>query len=336
MFSGCKSDPSPQTTATKYLKLQGETMGTYYGLNYADSLGRNFQPEIEQLLEAINLGVSTYIDVSVISKFNQASEGFALDDTTSGPARYFLDNYYASGAIFRQSSGAFDPTVMPLVNYWGFGYTPKRAVLAVDSAKVDSLLQFVGYEKVALKGNMMHKSAAGVQLDFSGCAKGYAVDKMAELLESKGVQHYLVNIGGDMRAKGLNAKGQYWNVGINRPEEDVELKNVEIALPLANRAVSTSGNYRNFYEVKGVKYSHTINPRAGFPERSTLLSASVFAPNSVTADACATACMVLGKERALEFIRSMPGLDAYLIVGKPDGSMDAVFTDGLKDELEGK
>lgn len=327
---GCNRDKPNPTVAADYVVLEGQTMGTYYGLNYADSLGRNFQGAIDSLLEEVNLGVSTYIESSLISQFNRASATFVLEDTTSGPARHFLDNYHAAKAVFRQSSGAFDPTVMPLVNYWGFGYTPKRKVMAVDSAVVDSLLRFVGFDKVTLSGNVLKKSLPGVQLDFGGCAKGYGVDAMSRFLENKGIANYLVNIGGEVRAKGVNAKGEVWVVGINTPEEDAALETVEVALPLKDRSVSTSGNYRNFYEANGVKYSHTINPRTGFPERTTLLSASVFAGNSLLADAYGTAFMVLGKEKALELARSLGGVDAYLIFGKEDGSMGAESTAGIK------
>jgi len=328
---GCNRDKPDQTVATNYMVLEGQTMGTYYGLNYADSLSRNFQAAVDSLLEEINSGVSTYIESSLISRFNQAEATFILDDTVSGPGRHFLENYHVAKAVFIQSGGAFDPTVMPLVNYWGFGYTPKRKVMAVDSSAVDSLLRFVGFDKVTLNGNTLRKSLPGVQLDFGGCAKGYGVDAMCRLLESNGIVNYLVNIGGEVRAKGVNAKGQDWKVGINKPEEDAALETVEVAFPLKNRSVSTSGNYRNFYEINGAKYSHTINPRTGFPERTTLLSASVFAENSLLADAYGTAFMVLGKEKALKLAQSLNGVDACLIYGKEDGGMGVEYTQGLKE-----
>lgn len=328
--TGCKQEKNDQTGTQDYIVLEGQTMGTYYGLKYADSLGRNFQVAVDSLLEEINQGVSTYIASSLISKFNQSNATFTLEDTTRGPARHFLENYHAAKAVFRQSEGAFDPTVMPLVNYWGFGYTPKRKVMAVDSSTVDSLLHFVGFDKVTLSGNVLRKSLPGVQLDFGGCAKGYGVDAICRLIESKGIVNYLVNIGGEVRARGVNGKGEVWVVGINTPEEDAALETIEEVLPLKNRSVSTSGNYRNFYEANGIKYSHTINPHTGFPERTTLLSASVFAPNSLLADAYGTAFMVLGKEKALQLARSMPGIDACLIYGKEDGSLGVEYTQGVK------
>ncbi len=328
--AGCK--PKKMEPGSRpYTVLEGQTMGTYYGMNYEDSLGRNFQTAIDSLLEEINLGVSTYIESSLISRFNQATATFTIEDTTSGPGRHFLANYHAAKTVFKQSAGAFDPTVMPLVNYWGFGYTPKRKMMAVDTASVDSLLRFVGFDKVTLSGNVLKKSLPGVQLDFGGCAKGYGVDAMCRLLESKGISNYLVNIGGEVQAKGVNAKGEVWNVGINKPEEDAALESLQAALPLKNRAVSTSGNYRNYYESGGIKYSHTINPRTGFPERTSLLSASVFAENSITADAWGTAFMVMGREKAMSLVQNLNGLDLYLIYGKEDGGMGVSFSDNLKE-----
>ncbi len=332
-FSACKQDQTKQPATSRYVVLEGETMGTYYGLNYGDSLGRNFQAAVDSLLLEINLGVSTYIESSVISKFNQAESTLKLEDTLQGPERYFLDNFYAAKSVFHRSGGAFDPTVMPLVNYWGFGYTPKRPVLSVDSVKVDSLLRYVGFDKISLRGGVLTKSLPGVQLDFGGCAKGYGVDAMGRLLESKGIYNYLVNIGGEVRARGVNAKGLVWTIGINKPVEDGSLEDVQATHTLKDRCVSTSGNYRNFYEVNGVKYSHTINPKTGFPERTTLLSASVFSDSSVISDAFGTAFMVLGKEKAFKLAQTLKGVDAFLIYGKSDGSMGTQFTDGLKDEF---
>jgi FAD:protein FMN transferase len=325
----CRQDaPPPSATAT--VVLEGETMGTYYRVTFVPVAGTGgLQAGIDSLLLALNQEVSTYIDSSVISRFNRSTGGIALDGS---PA--MLDNYRLAARVFGQSGGAFDPTVMPLVNYWGFGYTPKQPVAAADSLKVDSLLQYVGFEKTRLDtvgGELfLRKTAPGVELDFSACAKGYGVDRLAVFLEGKGIVHYLVDIGGEARAKGEKAPGQPWRIGINTPSESAGLTDIQVALPLNDRAIATSGNYRNFYEAGGQKYSHTINPETGFPERSNLLSASIFAPDCATADAYATTCMVLGLEAGFSLIKGMPGLEGYFIYGDADGSLRVKYTPGLE------
>ena len=331
----CGSGPKQN----EYLSLQGETMGTYYKINYLVSTEEVEKAEIDQLLIDINNEVSTYIDTSTISKFNKANatlelEGSnlysSIDKQISG---HFMANYMAAKEIFQQSNGFFDPTVMPLVNYWGFGYTEKRPVEAVDSTRIDSLLNFVGFDKVKLisaEPYILEKTSPGVQLDFSALAKGYAVDILGKLLESYDVEHYLVDIGGELRAKGINNRGTAWTVGINEPKEDASDSDYQIALPLENRSIATSGNYRNFYEVNGQKFSHTINPSTGFPERNTLLSASVFAEDCMVADAFATAFMTMGLERATALANALNEIEAYFIYSQPDGSMGVKYTPGVE------
>lgn len=305
-------------------------MGTYYRVTYADANGTDYQPAVEALLKAINDEVSTYIETATISRFNQAAEELPL----SGKETYFLTNYRAARKFYELTDGAFDPTVMPLVNYWGFGYTEKKPITAVDSVAVDSLMNFVGMDKVALveegQGLVLRKELPGVQLDFSALAKGYAVDAVGALLAGKGVRDYLVDIGGEVRGAGRNRQGKPWRIGINVPQETSSPLDFQATLPLDNRAVATSGNYRNFYEVDGVKYSHTINPYTGFPERNTLLSASVLAADCMSADALATACMVLGTEKALALIESLADTEAYFIFSMPDGNMLVRATSGLE------
>lgn len=332
-FFSCSNDDRDT-----YSSLTGETMGTYYKITYDRTPYELDQEEVDQLLVHINNEVSTYIDTSIISRFNQATRVLELDanqlystleDNTSG---HFMANFMAAKEIYKLTKGYFDPTVMPLVNYWGFGYSEKKKVSAVDSIIVDSLLQLVGFEKVEVQMQnsiQIKKDSPGVQLDFSALAKGYAVDKISELLEQNGVNHYMVDIGGEIRAKGLNAKQKCWTIGVNVPTEDARFQDVHTAMELNNKAVATSGNYRNFYEVNGVKYSHTISPDTGFPERNNLLSASIFAEDCMTADAFATACMTMGLDLAYELISRRDELEAFFIYGKPDGSMDVKYTSGL-------
>jgi FAD:protein FMN transferase len=338
LLVSCASE-SGQQTALPYLTLEGQTMGTYYRVTYGDAQQRDFQGSIDSLLQAINLEVSTYIPEATISRFNQAEVSFDLrTDPRSGEAgayanRHFLPNFLKAKEVYAQTEGYFDPTVMPLVNYWGFGYTPKKPVEQADSAKVQELLLLVGFGQVELlvqgEDTLLQKARPGVQLDFSAIAKGYGVDEVGRFLAAQGIENFLVDIGGEALSRGRSPRGDAWRIGINRPQEDAAVDEIQVAVPLDNRAIATSGNYRNFYEVDGLKYSHTINPKTGFPERNTLLSASVFAPDCMTADAFATAFMTMGLERAFALANQLPDIEAYFIYGLPDGGMATRYTPAL-------
>lgn len=316
-----------------YTTIDGKTMGTYYRITYADKLDRELKNKIDSVLREVNFGLSTYIDSSSISIFNKAESTYPLSEKAIKDL-HFKINFLASSEVYQKTSGAFDPSVMPLVNYWGFGYTEKRKINGVDSSKVDSLLQIVGLEKVVLQNQELKKENSKIELDFSGCAKGYGVDEVARFLQRMGIQNYLVDIGGEVKAKGKNAKGQYWQIGINVPDEDANLSEIQAVVPLQDRALATSGNYRNFYEVDGIKYSHTISPYTGYPERNTLLSASVFAKKCLYADAYATAFMVMGMEKAYNLASQLTDIEAYFIFGKPDGTMGVKYTTGIKSLFE--
>lgn len=316
----CKNEPA----SLPYIKLDGETMGTYYRITYSDANARNFQAEIEQLLQDFNNEVSTYIPTSTISQFNQSDATFSIADKA-----YFQGNLKKSREVYEQSAGAFDPTVMPLVNYWGFGYTPKSPVTRVDSVKIDSLRAFVGMEKVTLENGYLTKTESGVQLDFSAVAKGYAIDEIVKMLHKKGVKNYLIDIGGEARAKGINMQGNTWTIGINVPDENAGFSDIQAIVMLENLAIATSGNYRNYYEVGGNKYGHEINPKTGFPERTNLLSASVFASDCATADAWATAFMIMGLDAAFAKASEMPDIEAYFIYGNEEGGLSEQYTSGL-------
>jgi thiamine biosynthesis lipoprotein len=315
----------------QYVTVEGQAQGTYYRVTYADPRQRDFKAEFEAFFEALNREVSTYLDTSLITVFNKdKGKQFSLP---SG-ARHFMANLEKSREVYLASDGAFDPTVMPLVAYWGFGPKPGK-VLVVDSTKVDALRACVGLNKLSWTRQpngevLLEKGHPGIQLDFNAIAQGYAVDEIGRMLEAQGLTDYLIDIGGEVLAKGENPRGQVWTIGINAPREDGKSDEILAALPLDNRALATSGNYRKFYAVNGVKFSHTINPVTGFPERNALLSASVFAPDAMTADAYATACMVLGPEKALQMIEKNPSLDAYFVTGTADGKMQVRYSKGLK------
>lgn len=321
-LSACRENPKVESVQV----LRGETMGTYYQISYVGDALPFLQEKIDSLLKAINHEVSTYDPTSVISRFNQSTEGIALGD-----APHLKTNLVAARTVFEHTQGAFDATVMPLVNFWGFGYTHDRQTSAVDTGEVQQMLQFVGLDHIRYTGDSLLKDRPEVQLDLSACAKGYGVDATAALLKREGLQQYLVDIGGEARAGGKKPDGTVWRVGINMPDEHAAANAIITAFALEDRSVATSGNYRNWYEVDGVKYSHTINPKSGFPERTELLSASVFHQDCMMADAYATACMVLGVEKALSLAESTSDIEVYLIFSRPDGGMETRYTSGLND-----
>ncbi len=343
LFSACQPDNKP----TSYRTVEGKTMGTYYKVTYQDSLDRDFFTAIDSMLVQINHEISTYEPNSTISLFNKATSSYdlgmdfkAYSLCVANPSQcgrvknyHFFKNLMAARVANQQTNKAFDPTIMPLVNYWGFGYTPHKAVDKVDSLKVDSLLQFVGFEKVVQADSgglvVLKKSLPGVQLDFGGSGQGYGIDAVATFLELHGIKNYLVDIGGESRARGKNPKGDWWTIGINTPKPEAELTDFTRVIKLENKSVSTSGNYRNFHEVNGGKYSHIIDPRTGYPKQSNLLSVSVFAENCLEPDVLATGFMVLGLDTAFELASQMKGIEAMFIYSDDKGNLQVKQTPGV-------
>jgi FAD:protein FMN transferase len=278
-----------QVSQGEYVEYSGETMGTYYRITFAPGVDQPDQKTIERWLSELNKALSTYDPKSVISLFNQSENGIG-EQGIGNPrlSRYFFENVAISSEIFKKSGGSFDPTVMPLVNYWGFGYDQQKIINQIDTHRVDSLRKFVGFEKLKPVSNgqdSIHKSDSRVQLDFSAVAKGYAIDILGQFLEdSFSIRNYLIDIGGESRAKGVNREGNPWRVGINEPFENSLYNTFQFIVQLKDRSIATSGNYRNFYEVNGQKISHTVNPKTGFFERNDLLSASIVTHDCAVAD----------------------------------------------------
>ncbi len=319
-----------------YLRLSGSTMGTTYNITYKDEKQRDFGADIEELLKSINDEVSTYEQHSTISRVNDAQK----DSIHLGvlPNNYFIQNFKLAKEVYEITEGNFDPTVMPLVNYWGFGTSMKRAVTEVDKAKVDSLKNYVGFDRVQLleeNGALtVLKENAGMAIDFSACAKGGGVDAIGAFFVSNGIENYLVDIGGELVARGKSPRGEDWKVGVSVPKEDARSDEIHSIVSLTNMAIATSGNHRNYYQTKGYKYGHTLNPKTGFPEKNDLLSATVFTPDCMKADAYATAFMVMGLDRAYALANQIPEIEAFFIYGKPDGSMGVKYTDGADKFLQ--
>lgn len=301
---------SNQQVERNYFHLQGNAQGTTFQIQYYDSLQRDFSHQVDSLLKQMDLSLSTYVPYSIISRVNKNDSLVILDE-------HFIKVFNRAQQIATLSDGAFDITVAPLVNAYGFGFTKKENI---DSVLIDSLLQFVGFNKVKIEGNKLIKEQKEIQLDFNAIAQGYSVDVIANFLEVNDVEDYMVEIGGEIRCKGVNAKGNYWNIGIDKPLENLEKREMQTIIPLKNRAMATSGNYRKYYEQGGLKYSHTINPKTGWPVQHHLLSATVIADNAMTADAFATLFMVLGKDAAISFLEKHKelNLDVYFIYQDKD------------------
>lgn len=308
------------------VEISGTTMGTIgYSIKYFNEDGENFANEIDTLLKVWNLSLSTYIPESEISRFNKRTGCFEFE------SEYFLPVLNASKEVYENSDGAFDPTVGPLVNAWGFG--PDKSMVP-DSSSVDSLLHLVGFSKIQFDENKVCKESARIKLDFSAVAKGYAVDVISEFLETRGINNHLVEIGGELICKGTKLDEKPWRTAIEDPTVEVYERKILAVAELKDRAVATSGNYRNYYVRDGVKYVHTINPATGYPISHTLLSASVFADNCMLADAYATAFMVLGVEKAKSVLEKNKSLDAYLIYSDDKGEIKTLITDGIAQNIE--
>lgn len=346
-LASCKADRKTKVAENQvpsFKKYHGKTMGTSYNITFQDPTKSVDQSIIDSALVAINLSLSTYIDSSTISKINQSdtygekitllinSQYKTSDKITLKLDQHFITNFEKAEEIFRNSDGYFDPTIMPLVNYWGFGYDPKVPVTKVDSAKIKSLLSKVGLEKFNLEYNskeMVVIKPSGASLDFSAIAKGYAVDQLAELLTDLGVKDMMVEIGGEAFAKGLSPKSRTWRVGLNTPKEDASLNDFSGIITLENKGLASSGNYRIFYEVNGNKYGHELNPKTGYPQKNELLGVSIVAPSCMEADAVATACMVMGYDLANQYITSYQQLEACFFIAGDSGNIDAIPTQGF-------
>ncbi|UJP66217.1 FAD:protein FMN transferase [Mongoliitalea daihaiensis] len=311
------------TDAVGRMVIVGQTMGTNYRVVYLDPEGRNLKSAVDSLLIVFNQSLSTYISDSEISRFNQS-------DSLVFELPFFLPVLQSSKEVFEMTEGAFDPTVGPVVNLWGFG--PGGPQLK-DSVNITSILPKIGFEKITFDQQQARKLVSGMYLDFSAIAKGYGVDVVADYLESKGIDNFLVEIGGELVARGLNDKGELWKVGINNPEEMGSPNDLYSVVALENKGMATSGNYRNYYEVDGLKISHTIDPKTGRPVRHGLLSATVLADDCMTADAIATAMMVMGTEKAIALQESLKSFEIFLIFNDESGELTSFASEGLKPYL---
>ncbi|MGB4329577.1 MAG: FAD:protein FMN transferase [Tenuifilum sp.] len=308
----------------EYIKIEGFTQGTTYSITYYDSLSRDFSVQIDSILGRIDHSMSIYNDSSIISLLN-SNISDSIDDMLK-------EVIVSSFEIYHQSDGAFDITVGPVVRAIGFG---KDKTQGIDSAKVKQLLPLIGMNKIHLDGNTLKKDDSRIQIDVNAIAQGYTVDVIGKYLESNGIKHYLVEVGGEITARGKNSKGTDWVVGIDKPVESaLPGENIQAKISISNGyGLATSGNYRKFIEVNGQKYAHTINPKTGFPELNSLLSATVVAPSATKADALATAFMVKGVEWSKNFVVKSNDIDAYLVYSDSLGNYLVWMNEGMKKRI---
>lgn len=316
----CLLNTSCHTSKSEYYEESGTVFHTLYHIKYQSS--ELLTEKIDAELQAFNLSLNPFNPNSILAKVNR-NEEIEVDDR-------FVTVFNKAMEVSVRSGGVFDVTAAPLINLWGFGYEQKDSV---SQAVIDSLLTFVGYEKVRLEGRRVVKQDPRMQLSFSAIAKGYACDVIAALLEREGVENYMVEIGGEVASKGLNPVGRCWRIGINRPEDDTTgLKNdITQKVDLCGRkGMATSGNYRNFHIRDGKKYSHTIDPHTGYPSEQTILSASIIASDCVTADAYATAFMAMGVNAACRMAEMIPEIEYYLIYSDEKGAHKIKYSEGME------
>lgn len=315
MFSSCNQPVQP-------IRLNGEAQGTYYAITYFDDNGRDFKNELDSLFEAFDMSASVYKKESIISRFNN-------NDTTAIADTVFTAIFRKAEEVSDKSNGAFDITVMPLVNAWGFGFTERTKV---DSAKVDSLLPLIGYKKIKLVNGRLLKENPAMMIDYNAIAQGFTCDLIGDFFEKRGISNYLIDVGGEVLARGQKPDGSNWIVGIEKPAATAEsAREVQIKVPLKDKALATSGNYRKYFTEGGHKYSHTINPETGFPVEHSLLSVSVIADDCMSADAWATVFMVFGLEKTKAFLAENKWLEAYLIYDD-HGTLRTWQSEGFKVE----
>ena len=316
LFS-CGNEPKNEILVSNY----GYTQGTTYSIHYMSVNGADYQITIDSILHCVDLSLSTYLEESLISKMNR-NESMKTDSL-------FIRVFETAMNIAGQTKGAFDPTIAPVVNFWGFGF---EEIPNKDEYKLKDLMQSVGYEKLSIQDSILIKENAKTQIDFNAIAQGFTVDLVGEYLEKLGIKNYMIEIGGELKCNGLNADRELWRIGIDKPSKNVQKDRFQAIIKVNNKSVASSGNYRK-YKVNnetGLKYAHTINPKTGSPVETNLLSVTIVSESCMRADAIATACMVMGLEDSKIYLENHPELDGLFIYSSPKGEWLHYQTEGFK------
>ena len=302
-------------------------MGTTYNIKvvtwfYKDTA--ELKDKIEKSLKDVNNSMSVFISESEISRFNafNSQDKFIITED-------FLRVMTVALRIYELSEGAWDGTVYPLVDLWGFGRTKKEKRVPLKK-EIEDRLANVGFDKIEIseKGYLAKRNPL-VRLDLGSIAKGYGVDQVAEVIRNNGINNFLVEIGGEVYASGYKKDGGYWVVGINMPDKDALIDDIYKTVRLKNKALATSGDYRNFFGQKGAFYSHVIDPKTGYPVKNEIVSVSVVANDCTFADGLATAIMVAGHEKGIKFVEKLPGVECFIVVKDKDGKLTDYFSKGF-------
>jgi thiamine biosynthesis lipoprotein len=313
----------------KEVVFEGTTMGTTYQIKLITGYFKGtsgLKEKIDKQLHVINQSMSTYLPDSEISRFN------AIDNTQDKLAISddFLQVILAARDIYEKTGGAWDGTVKPLVNLWGFGNTRQTHQVS-DEAEIKKQMRWIGFEHIDISPEgYLQKKESTVTLDLASIAKGYAVDQVSRLLQTSGIESFLVEIGGEVYAAGYRKDGKPWRVGINQPSATAGVADVYEVVPLHNRAMATSGDYRNYFEADGKRFSHIIDPRTGHPVKNGVVSVSIVADNCMFADGLATAIMVMGLEHGMALINSLRDVEGLIIVRKTDDGYVHFVSDDFK------
>ena len=307
------------------VKNLGEAQGSFYHIQYLLEDGINYKIQIDSILLEVDSSLSIYKEYSLISQLNKGAN-IKTD-------AMFNEVYHSAMQVYKETDGNFDCSIYPLVKAWGFYKDNHVDSLIIDSLKFRNILQFVGFDKISLIADSLFLPK-GMSLDFNSIAQGYTVDVIAQFLQSKGDSNYLVEVGGELLAKGKNADGNIWRVGVDKPTDSIDSnERFLFIIDLENKALATSGNYRKFYEKDGVKYAHTINPFTAFPAQNRLLSVTVIHDNCMLADAYATAFMVMGIRKSKQFAKLHPEIEVYLVYTSKDGSWKSFISPTMQKRI---
>jgi FAD:protein FMN transferase len=320
LLVGCQ-----QPDRAEYTRLEGRAQGTTFRIVYQDSLERDFSASVDSLFRVMDRSMSLWDSTSVISGFN-ANRSYVRADA------HFTHVFRRAQEVSADTEGYFDCTVGPLVKAWGFSF--KKGGPPPDAARVDSLLRYVGYRKVQLQEGTLLKEHPQLEVDFNAIAQGYTVDVIADFLKSRGIRNYLVEVGGEVLAEGRNDRGETWHIGIDKPQDTNGAgRPLQTVVPLSGRALATSGSYRKYVERDGRRYSHAIDPHTGSPITHRLLSISVIADDCMTADAYATAFLVMGLDKAKPIAKAR-NLELYGIYEGNEGTLEVYSTPGFVEEKQ--